>query len=205
MNICKIIALTPGKPWTFNNNDTGTKETMYPFTVVLEDHTTGQANAKTNPPAYKVGDLVGYDISGQTPRGENKLKITRNPDMSRGKLTSPPPMEHMEGDPLPAGAFSRGDPGASTRPAREARSVAQNAPADLYRERSPNDQAKHNQAVHGATVGQAINKAVEIWLAGREGQPWDAQAIGFVEDTAYSIIQISQRLEKGEAPSGVPF
>ena len=182
MNICKIIALTPGKPWSFNNQQTGQAETMYPFTVVLEDHTTGQANAKTNPPAYKVGDLVGYDISGQTPRGENKLKITRNPDMNRGKVTSQPPMD-------------------SSNPDLEAAPQTRPAPANLYRERTPHDEALRNQAVHPATVGMAVKIAADFLL--RE-DGWQKDTAGRMEAIALSVIQLAQRLEKGETDS-VPF
>jgi len=180
MNIAKIIALTPGKPWAFTDAS-GQATTLHPFTVVFDDHCTGQANAKTNPPAYKVGDLVGYDISGQTPRGENKLKITRNPDMNRGKVTSPPPMDSsnpdLEAAPQPRPAYQ------APRPVGTITAIPS------------------TQAVHPATVGMAVKIAADFLL--RE-DGWQKDTAGRMESIAGSVIQLAQRLERGESES-VPF
>jgi hypothetical protein len=71
MNIGTISHIVQeGKPW-------GSPDLFYPQTITFTDGITGQANSKTQVPLYKVGDVVGYEITGQTPRGQRKLKIDR--------------------------------------------------------------------------------------------------------------------------------
>lgn len=85
MNICRITKITPdGKPWGEPPNGP-----YYPFYIVFADGAAGQANAKSNPPAYKVGDEVGYEITGATPRGVPKLKIDRKADPAFCQNTTP--------------------------------------------------------------------------------------------------------------------
>src|SRR3989304_2670380 len=84
MSIAKIVRITPDGA-TF----TTTHGTFYPFQVGFDDHHSGQANSKSNPPPYSVGEVVGYAVMGQTPRGADKLKIPRNPDQSFGNYVPP--------------------------------------------------------------------------------------------------------------------
>lgn len=51
---------------------------LFAFIVSFTDGKTGQANAKSATPPYRVGDVVGYDITGQKPNGTLKIKITTN-------------------------------------------------------------------------------------------------------------------------------
>lgn len=73
MNIAKILQIEPnGNPFT---NAHGT---MYPWIVTFDDQMSGEANTKSQQPAYRVGDVVGYEQTGSSPRGTPKLKIDRN-------------------------------------------------------------------------------------------------------------------------------
>ena len=76
MNTSKITSLSPGKPWVGKNGEAAGK-TFFPFTVVFEDGTSGQANATKAPPPYAVGDMVEYEVTGQDQRGGNKLKVKK--------------------------------------------------------------------------------------------------------------------------------
>jgi len=76
MNTSKITSLSPGKPWVGKNGEAAGK-TFFPFTVVFEDGTSGQANAQKAQPPYAVGDMVEYEVTGQDQRGGNKLKVKK--------------------------------------------------------------------------------------------------------------------------------
>ena len=74
MKISRITAIEPdGKAWTPRNSTTP----LYPFLVSFADGMKGQANSKSEPPPYAVGDDVGYEQTGTSPRGVPKLKIDR--------------------------------------------------------------------------------------------------------------------------------
>jgi hypothetical protein len=53
--------------------------TMYSFEVAFKDGTVGEANSKSSTPPYAVGDTAYYVKNGKTPKGADKLKITKNP------------------------------------------------------------------------------------------------------------------------------
>lgn len=73
MKIAKILQIEPnGNPFT------NTHGTMYPWIVTFDDQMSGEVNTKSQQPAYRVGDLVGYEQTGASPRGTPKLKIDRN-------------------------------------------------------------------------------------------------------------------------------
>lgn len=189
MNIAKITTITQnGKPWSFTD-DKGTQKTMYPHDVAFDDGQSGQTNAMSVPPPYKVGDSVGYEINGQTPRGANKLKITRKPKPGQGVVTSPPPMDtsnpDLEAVTRPAAPFSQREQ-AWHQPAR---SVAQNAPS------------AHSTPIHGATVGGALARAVDIAIKQN-----CADDMAFIEKTTRALVAIQQRIEAGEPPTEeIPF
>ena len=182
--IAKIVRITPdGAPFSTQNG------TFYPFQIGLDDGKSGQANSKSNPPPYRVGEVVGYAVTGQTPRGADKLKITRSPDASFGNYMPPSPSEHMEGDPQQP---HTANPMPPARPQRAAESYVPNAPRNAQEQPS-------GSPVHGATVGMAINKAVDVWIAtiGKD-QPWNKDSADTVEEIASQLIQIAQTLERGE-------
>jgi len=151
--------------------------------VVFDDGTAGQANAKTNPPAYKAGDMVGYDVTGQTPRGVSKLKITRNPDTQRGTVTSRGPMDSSNPDLEAATPVSRPLPS-------QGRPQPQTAPT-----------VQGN--IHPATVGMCFKIAADFLL--KEGG-WTGSTPERMGAMAYHLIQVEQRLERGEYDvESVPF
>ena len=184
MNIAKIVSITQnGKPWSFTD-DKGLQKTMYPHDVAFDDHQGGQTNAMSVPPPYKVGETVGYEINGQTPRGANKLKITRNPKPGQGVVTSPPPADTS-------------NPDLEAAPAPSGREDAWHHPTQFA------PQAAH-APVHGATVGMCLKLAGDFLL--RE-DVWKQDTGPRMEAIARELIQIAQRLEKNEPLSteNVPF
>ena len=52
--------------------------TMYSFIIALNDGTVGEANSKSDNPPYAVGDTVYYAKTGKSPKGNDKLKVTKN-------------------------------------------------------------------------------------------------------------------------------
>jgi len=51
--------------------------TMYKFEVAFNDGTVGEA--KSQQPPYKVGEMAYYVKTGKSPKGGDKLKISKNP------------------------------------------------------------------------------------------------------------------------------
>lgn len=172
MNICRIVKIAPdGKPWGAPPNGP-----YYPFYITFADGTAGQANAKTNPPAYKEGDEVGYEITGATPRGVPKLKIDRKADPAF--CTNTTPQDHHPD--LEAAPQAQKPP--YNRPA------AQPAP-------QPPRGLEHYTALYSACIGAAGNAIDGTDLAG------DLQALRQVA-TAFFI----QGLRDGiTVDSNVPF
>ncbi len=188
MNIAKIVRITPdGKEFTTAHG------TFYPFQVGFDDQRSGQCNSKSNPPPYKVGEIVGYDVTGQTPRGADKFKITRNPDASSGTYRPPGPMD--SGNPDLEAARMDQWPKAQPAPnaAIQARTVAQTGPGI--------------GSINGQTVGMSIGRAVEIWCAteATQGTVWGEQSAKTIHAIASDLIRASQSLEKGELSDSVPF
>ena len=52
---------------------------MYTFEVAFNDGTVGEANAKSQQPPYKVGEMAYYVKTGKSPKGGDKLKISKEP------------------------------------------------------------------------------------------------------------------------------
>jgi len=52
---------------------------LYQYEVSMNDGTVGEVNSKTNPPPYKVGDEVYYEVKSNNERWGKKLKVSKNP------------------------------------------------------------------------------------------------------------------------------
>ena len=52
---------------------------LYQYEVTMNDGTVGEVNSKTNPPPYKVGDEVYYEVKSNNERWGKKLKVSKNP------------------------------------------------------------------------------------------------------------------------------
>ena len=52
---------------------------MYSFIISFKDGTIGEANSKSSTPPYAVGDTVHYTKNGKSPKGNDKLKVSKNP------------------------------------------------------------------------------------------------------------------------------
>jgi hypothetical protein len=87
MNIAKVIAITriEQEPYASAHG------LLYPFTVTFSDGNTGKANAKDpNGPAYKVGEMVGYEIT-KVVNGMNLLKVDKKAAANApGGVANPP-------------------------------------------------------------------------------------------------------------------
>jgi len=64
--------------------------TMYSFVVSFADGTVGEANSKSETPPYAVGDMVYYTKTGMSPKGNAKLKISKNQPPEGGYQNRPP-------------------------------------------------------------------------------------------------------------------
>lgn len=192
MDIARIISIKPDGTWNSQNG------LMYQLLVTFDNNVTGQANAKSPTPPYKVGDEVGYEIKGTYPGG-TKIKITAEP---YGK-----------------GGRSGGQQ--SQAPARESRATAQPAQRQQERrqEQPPARDESRGNVIMGVTVGMAINNAVQILMSNaraRQGHNDEGTLHGLVElstlqtdieQIALEILEASYRLENGKVvpqPRGEP-
>lgn len=185
MNIAKIVRITPdGAAFTTAHG------TFYPFVVGMDDGHAGQANSKGNPPPWKVGEIVGYEVTGQSPRGQDKFKITRNPDPSMGTYYPPGgPTEDMPGDP-PSEPYT----------APTLRPPSQFTPAAVKPRSLPQiDRPEHSRLrvnlPNGATVGMAIKLAGDLQLANNPAFLSDEEWAVRLHGVASRIIAISRALE----------
>ncbi len=185
MRICKITNIKPdGKPWESQYG------LMYPFYIVLEDGGAGTANSKTQEPAYKVGDTVGYDVTGNSPKGVPKLKITRNPKPGEGTVWVPDTHPDLEAAQAPTAHFS-------SRP----QPTHFPAPAPV--------KTQGNAPINGQTVGMAVKAAVDIWIAveaSRTPDGFGSAQIANIERIARQLVSMSERIQSGEqSDESVPF
>ena len=66
---------------------------LYQYEVTMNDGTVGEVNSKTNPPPYKVGDEVWYEVKSNNERWGKKLKISKNPPQSFGGRKEDPAIQ----------------------------------------------------------------------------------------------------------------
>ena len=52
---------------------------LYQYEISFNDGTVGEVNSKTNPPPYKVGDEIYYEVKSNNERWGKKLKVSKNP------------------------------------------------------------------------------------------------------------------------------
>ena len=169
MSISRIISINPAGTWQSSYGP------MYSFDVEFEDGTRGQVNAKSQTPAYRVGSEMDYQITGVTPKGQNKLKLQKPDPNTPAPAYNPPP--------------ERSAPPARPAPAPQPpRTATETAPAG---------------PVNGATVGFAMKEAIGLHAGVLTG-PDLANALtdpvfwAKIESTAARIIAISRGLEQGK-------
>jgi hypothetical protein len=166
MILSRIDSLKPDGQWTHP-----THGMMFQFLVGFEDGTFGQANAKTSQPRYKVGDKAAYEITGQTPKGGNKLKVSI-------------------GEQDLANATRRAS--AAPEPARPAPHT-ENPP-----QRSPEPARASGMTINGQTVGMAMKEAIPLVSLRHEISPEYGEFWEKVHHYASQIIHQASRLEKGD-------
>jgi hypothetical protein len=179
MKLAQITSLAP--QGSFN----GQSGLMFKFGVTLSDGTFGEANAKSQQPPYQVGDQVGYDITGDY-QGTPCLKITGPKKLAQ--LQGQPGQANPQGWQQPPQG-QRFTPPPAAAPNRFVHQQAQ-APAPMPQ--SPPTGPGLPPMVHGATVGMAINKAVEIHA--KDG----GIDLSKVYQTASDLIRIAWKLEHGQ-------
>lgn len=59
---------------------------LYQYEIAFNDGTVGEVNSKTNPPPYKVGDELWYEVKSNNERWGKKLRVTKQ-DPSKGGFT----------------------------------------------------------------------------------------------------------------------
>lgn len=64
---------------------------LYQYEVSFHDGTVGEVNSKTNPPPYKVGDEIYYEVKSNNERWGKKLKVSKNPPQQGGYSPQPNP------------------------------------------------------------------------------------------------------------------
>ena len=193
MQIARIVRITPdGAAFTTANG------TFYPFQVGFDDQRAGQANSKSNPPPWKVGESVGYEVTGQTPRGADKFKIKRNPEPNDGHY-NPPAQDRSNPDLEAAGGTSPGNP----PPYRPAPQTARQSSQNRHAEPSEGASLKVNLPL-GQTVGMAIKLAGDLQLAldpkFLANEDWPAR----LHAVAGQIIAISRALENDTPLENAP-
>lgn len=166
MNIARITNISPDGTWN------GPQGLIYQLLITFEDGYTGQANAKSENPPYRVGDEVGYEFKGKYPGGD-KIKITAKPYGQGGAPSA-----------RPAAAPQTARPAQTPRPQAQAPRPAQ-SPA--------------TGQINGATVGMAAKAAVDILVHNAATQPVELATLqGDIEGIASAIIAACLRLESGK-------
>lgn len=177
-NIAVISAIKPnGASYDFTPPNAPTTK-LYPFLVYFEDNTHGSVNSKSETPPYRVGESVGYEVTGNF-KGVSKLKITRNPQQQGqpAKWTPPAPV---------------------TKPFPKLPQTDADFDAAYVESIKP---------VFGATVGMAMNQAIEILTSSlthdeRVERISNPVFWGSVHEVASDVIRVARELEEGRlAPS----
>lgn len=92
MNVSKVKHVqAKGGEWVTKRGDT-----MYPFEYEFEDGVVGEANHKTQTPRFPVGSEVAYEITGQTPVGDNRLSLNKPDTNNYSKGQQPKPAMNQE-------------------------------------------------------------------------------------------------------------
>ena len=101
MTIAKVTAIAP----TGEAPYASTHGLLYSFKVSFSDGQTGTVNAKSESgPAYKVGDSVGYEITGNY-KGVSKIRVDKKAAQEAAAAEQRPPAnsEPVAGQRLPNG------------------------------------------------------------------------------------------------------
>ena len=159
---------------------------LYTFLVSFSDGVSGYVNAKSQQgPAIKVGQQLWYNIVGQTPNGVNRIKTD---------IKTPPPQA----------------PAVPQLPPPQAPAVPQPPPvAPPQAQPAQPRQPMPRLLPQGATVGMAINNAVQIIIANskvsKEGLVNLPTLARDVKAIAESILEASHALETRTELEEDPF
>jgi len=91
MTQAQIESIQGNGDWTSKYD--GSK--MYSFIIAFNDGTVGEANSKSVTPPYVVGDTVYYVKTGKSPKGNDKLKISKNAQQTGG-FAAPNPQKDKQ-------------------------------------------------------------------------------------------------------------
>jgi hypothetical protein len=177
MTISKVTSIVPTGKEPFAS----AHGLLYEFKMAFADGVSGFVNAKSaTGPAYKVGDMVGYEITGDY-KGVSKIKVDKK---AANNFASP---DHSHG--------TGGRP-TETAPVGE----------DVQGQRFRGPEG--NFPINGATVGMAMNNALTLLTSGLDHDEvvmrlceksfWLA-----VRETSSDIIRVAQNLESGHLAKSV--
>lgn len=170
MIIARVTSIAQGEGKPYNS----AHGLLYPFVVSLSDGVTGTVNAKSaEGPAYKEGDMVGYEVTGDY-KGVPKIKVDKK------------------------AAENWSDPGKSIGSAAKVAPPPNSEPVDRARSVTPEGVV----AIHGATVGASVNKTVDLLtrdMTHDEIVAWLCLPRSFLSivEVASDLIRVHQHLERG--------
>ena len=173
MIISKVIAISPtGEPPYKSQYGL-----LYPFTVTFSDGTFGKVNAKeANGPAYRVGDVVGYEITKNV-NGVNIIKVDKKAATAPGAAPA-----QVANPPTPTAQAVPGQRAAPAVPTAHVQSIHRHDPAAIGMSlKLAGDVLMHN----------ARAAAVPIDLASLAGNLWEV---------ANSILEAGNGLASGVKP-----
>ena len=97
MNIATVVSIEPTNEAPYTNEH----GTFYSFLVGFDNNISGKVNAKSaTGPAYKVGDVVGYEITG-THQGVNKIKVDKRAAEGQQPKRAPAAAQPQRSAPAP--------------------------------------------------------------------------------------------------------
>ena len=152
---------------------------LYGFRVEFDNGQGGLVNSKSQTPPYGVGQTVYYEVTGQVGK-LNKLKISKNPPMGQPQFAEP----------------AQSAPNTAPRM----------APMPVPQVHIPST-VEPLKPVFGATVGMAINQALDLLTRDLNHDERVERIVApvfwhSVHEVASDIIRVSRHLEAGHlAPS----
>lgn len=150
---------------------------LYGFRVEFDNGQGGLVNSKSQTPPYGLGQTVYYEVTGQVGRMD-KLKISKNPPQGAPQMAPP---AQVVAKPFP--------------PLKTAEQIISES------------QAERITPVFGATVGMAINQALDLLTRDLNHDERVERIVTpvfwhSVHEVASDIIRVSRHLEAGHlAPS----
>jgi len=144
-----------------------------PYLYTFADGTKAEANHK-GPAKYGPGQLVSYEIKGEY-QGVSKIAFNQMQQGGAGPVQSP----------------------TQTNVYRQQQAARSQSAATTQ----PRADQNTGKPVFGATVGMAVNNAVQLTVAGLTPCPQGTKLSTHLRVTAWTLIKIASSLEEGWKPA----